>query len=302
MGSEDLAMTRRLSIEPLKAALGARVLGLDPGQPPNRTEQRELFQALYSHHLLIFDAGQLSPAALVRFASLWGKPYIETYDNMQLEGHPAIMQVGNVGPVLEQEAFRNGAAFWHTDRAYAADCNAVTMLHCLMAPAEGGETHFANLQAAYDALEPDEKSRLQDLFALHRYGAGGREDWEMSVHPMSADQAGQLPPPGRHPLARAHSVTGRTGLYAISGSGIAVQRGTDALPREEGENLLRALKLHAIEERFVYRHRYQPGDLVLWDNTATLHYATPVGPPRDSASSRLLYRVVAMGLPAPLQS
>ena len=209
------------AVEPLDAPFGARIAGLDLASLASAecraaAQVRALVEALYRHHVLIFPAQDLAPEAFTAFATLWGEPYIETYETLQLPGHPAIMQVGNVGPALTAEAFRNGASFWHTDRAYAPDCNAVTMLLCKAAPAEGGETLFANLRAAYEALPGADRAEIEGLVAAHRYGAGAREDWELEVHPMTDEQAARLPPPGRHALARRHSVTGRIGLYAVA--------------------------------------------------------------------------------------
>lgn len=278
-----------MQIIPTEAILGARVPGVDLANPP----MARLTDALYRHRVIIFPEQDISPDALVRFAAHWGDIYYETYDRLLLDGHPAIMRVGNVGPALEEEAFRNGASFWHTDRAYAADCNAVTMLHCIEAPAEGGETWFTDTVAAYNALDAGMKDRIAGLTARHWYGAGDREDWELGVHPMEAGQAERLPNAGRHPVARTHSITGEKTLQAIAGSIIDVEGAEET----EWKPLIRDLKRHAIQERFQYRHRYQPGDLVLWDNTATLHYAPPVGPAVDETSRRLMYRVVATGLP-----
>ncbi len=278
-----------MQIIPLEAPLGARILGVDFTDPP----MEQLTEALYRHRVLIFPECNLSPDALVRFAENWGEIYYETYDRLLLDGHPAIMRVGNVGPALEEEAFRNGASFWHADRAYAADCNAVTMLQCIEAPAEGGETWFTDTVAAYDELDDATKQRIALLIARHWYGAGAREDWELGVHPMEDGQAERLPKAGRHPVVRPHSVTGEKALHAIAGSIINV----DGLDEADWKPLLRDIKRHAIQERFLYRHRYSPGDLVLWDNTATLHYAPPIGPAVDEASRRLMYRVVATGLP-----
>jgi len=242
----------------------------------------------------VFRGQELDFDAYERFAAHWGDLYLETYDNMTEPGHPAIMAVGNVGGPLETPEFRNGAAFWHTDRAYAPDPNAVTMLLCKFAPAESGETLFVDLAAAYRALDSATKLEIEGLVAAHRYGAGEREDWEFGVHPMSDDQAKALPPPGRHRIARPHSVTGETILYAPAGSWTEVE----GLSHGEASALMRRLKLHAIDERFVYRHRYRPGDLVLWDNTATMHCAAPIGPATDPSNRRLLHRIVATGLPA----
>jgi taurine dioxygenase len=275
------------------AALGASVEQIDLAQPLAEAEMAALAEALYRHKLLVFPGQQISMAAYEAFSRNWGEPYVETYDNMAVPGHPAIMEVGNVGGVLETDDFRNGAAFWHTDRAYAPDCNAVTMLYCIHAPAEGGETHFCDLVAAYEALDEATKREIAGLHACHRYGGGEREDWEFAVHPMSEEQAKLLPPPGRHALARRHSVTGRTGLYAPAGSWIEVE----GLEREATSRLMRRLKLHAIQERFVASHRYRPGDLVLWDNTQTMHAAAPIGRAVDDRTKRLLRRIVALGLP-----
>ncbi len=286
-----------IAFRPLGPGFVAEVLGVDCRRPPEPAAP--LLRALYRHRVLVFRGQSLDPPAYGRFGGLWGAPFLEPYDNLTVPGHPAIMQVGNVGKALEPEEFRNGAAFWHTDRAYSTDPNAVTMLYCLEAPATGGATLFTDLVQAYAALDPATKNDIANLRAAHRYGGdGSREPWEHGVHPMSTEQASVLPPPGRHKIARRHSVTGETGLYGIAGSAIDV----DGLPDADWHALLRRLKLHAIDGRFVHRHVWRPGDLVLWDNTATMHCAEPVGAATDRASRRLLHRIVATGLPAGLRA
>ena len=256
----------------LEGAFGARVTGIDLGKPIEREALDRLIEAFYSVKLMVFPGQKLSKDAYQAFARQWGEPYIETYDNMTVPGHPAIMEVGNTGGVLETEAYRNGAAFWHTDRAYAPDCNAITMLYCIHAPASGGETHFADLVAAYDALDDETKERIKDVVATHRYGGGDREDWEFEVHPMVPGQEETLPI-GRQPLVRRHDVTGKRGLYSVAGTWHEVE----GLDHEAARALMRSLKLHAIDPRFTTTHRYTPGDLVMWDNTQTLHAASPIG-------------------------
>jgi alpha-ketoglutarate-dependent taurine dioxygenase len=278
--------------------LGATVEGLDLAGDLGDAAMRQLMETLYRRRLLIFRDQDLDFDAYERFAARWGELFLEPYTNLAVEGHPGIISVGNTGGLLETAEFRNGAAFWHTDRAYAPDPNAVTMLYCVHAPAEGGETMFTDLIAAYAALDPKTRREIAGLVAAHRYGEGEREDWEFGVHPMREDQARQLPPPGRHAIARRHSVTGETVLYAPAGSWIEVE----GLEREKASALMRRLKLHAIDERFVYRHRYRPGDLAMWDNTATLHCAAPIGPATDPSNRRLLHRIVATGLPPILAS
>lgn len=270
----------------------ARVEGIDCANA--EADAPALYDALYRHRVLVFPNQALTPDGYERFGRLWGDLFLEPYDNLVLPDHPAIMQVGNVGKALEPEEFRNGAAFWHTDRAYAPDPNAVTMLYCIEAPATGGATLFTDLIQAYAALDNATKAEIRNVKASHRYGGdGSREDWEHAVHPMSAEQASALPPPGCHRIARPHSVSGAIGLYGIAGSAIAVEGHAG----EDWHPLLRRLKLHAVDDRFVYRHAWQAGDLVLWDNTATLHCAEPVGAATDTHTRRLLHRIVATGLP-----
>lgn len=285
-----------IDIKSLDGALGAEVLGLDLNNPLGDADLQELTRAYFEHKLLIIRNQDLTMEAYEAFAKNWGEPYIETYENMALPGHPAIMEVGNVGGVLETADYRNGAAFWHTDRAYAQDCNATTMLLCIHAPVEGGQTHFCNLVAAYEALDDKTRTRIKDVHATHRYGGGERDAWEHDVHPMVEGQAEKLPI-ARHPLVRRHSVTGKPGLYSVAGTWHEVEEHT----REEASALMRTLKHHATKPEFVVSHQYRKGDLVFWDNTQTLHAAEPIGPAVDESTKRLLRRIVLTGLPPHLR-
>ncbi len=194
----------------LEGAFGARVTGIDLSKPIEREALDRLIEAFFSEKLMVFPGQKLSMEAYEDFARQWGELRIETYNSM-VPGHPAIMEVGNTGGVLETERYRNMAAFWHTDRAYAADCNAITMLYAIHVPAEGGETHFCDLVAAYKALDDDTRARIEGLHASHSTSGGDREDWEFQVRPMEPGQEGKRPI-GRQPLVRRHDVTGKLGL------------------------------------------------------------------------------------------
>ena len=147
------------------------------------------------------------------------------------------------------------------------------------------------------------RREIDPLVAIHRYSGtgeivGGREEWEHPLQPVTEETAERLPPPARRPVARRHSVTGRKGLYSPAGSMVAIE----GMERETAHRLMRRLKLHAIGDEFCYAHRYRRGDLLMWDNTATLHCARPVGAPTGRHDRRLLYRIVPLGLPRPLSS
>ena len=210
-------------IDDTDGPLGAIADGLDLKRGLDSDVMCTLTDALYRRRLLIFRDQDLGFEAYEQFGRYWGELFLEPYTNMAIEGHPGIISVGNTGGLLETAEFRNGAAFWHTDRAYAPDPNSVTMLYCVHAPAQGGETMFTDLVGAYAALDSATQDEIAGLVTAHRYGEGEREDWEFGVHPMSDEQAKELPPPGRHPIARPHSVTDETTLYAPAGSWIEVE-------------------------------------------------------------------------------
>ena len=141
-----------------------------------------------------------------------------------------------------------------------------------------GRRSSRDMQAAYEALDEATRRKIDPLVAVHRYSGTGRssaagEEWEHPLQPVTEETADRLPPPARRPLARAHSVTGRKGLYSPAGSIVAVE----GMEREEAHRLVRRLKIHAILPEFRYAHRYRPGDLLMWDNTATIHFARPIG-------------------------
>jgi len=290
-----------LSLTPLPAPFGAEVRGVDIARGIGADTLRALALAFVEHKVLLLRDQGLSPDAYAAFARAWGTPRVDGFAERNVPGFDFMSTVGNVGGVNEHEVYRNGASFWHTDCAAEAEPDATTMLYCLQAPEEGGETLIADMQAAYEALDGETRRKIDPLVAVHRYSGtgeivGGREEWEHPLQPVTEETAERLPPPARRPLARAHSVTGRKGLYSPAGSIVAVE----GMEREEAHRLVRRLKLHAILPEFRYAHRYRPGDLLMWDNTATLHFARPIGPHDGGRNRRLLHRIVPLGLPRPL--
>jgi len=282
-----------MDIRPLDAPLGAEIGGLDLSERPADETVRSLVAALHEHGLLVFHGQRLTPREFEAFGRLWGALLAPLIEAIKVPDADFVNMVGNAGPVLETDAYRNGAAFWHTDRTYVADPNGVTLLHGIEAPESGGATMLSSMTAAYDALDDGTKQEIAGRHALHRFGAGERDDWEFAVHPMTPEEEARMPPPAWHLLARPHDVTGRTALYAPAGSWIGVE-GCD---HSEARALMRRLKAHATRERFVYRHRWRPGDVILWDNTQTLHAAEPIAAPTGRHDRRLLHRIVATGLP-----
>jgi taurine dioxygenase len=166
-----------------------------------------------------------------------------------------------------------------------------TTLYSRVVPKVGGDTLFANQEAAYEDLPRAMKERIEPLRAIHHYG--NRHDTNdasrTAASPLSAEQRARMPLV-THRIARPHPVTGRKALYAVSGSSFGIVGMADGEARE----LLDELAAHATRPRYRMRFRYRPGDVVVWDNAALLHSATLTDP--DDA--RTLWRITVLE-PAP---
>jgi len=151
-------------------------------------------------------------------------------------------------------------------------------------PSKGGDTLFADQYAAYEDLPSSLKKKIGSLVALHHYG--NRDDLDKGSRTVASvltgEQEEKLTWVG-HPVARRHPITGRTALYAVSGSSF----GIEGMPEDEALSLLDELKRHATQEKYQLRLKYGVGDVVVWDNASLLHSATLT----DPADPRTLWRI-----------
>ena len=258
-----------LDIEVAPAPCGATVHGLDLRQPVSPQQMAELRALWLKHQVLAFDGQDMALEDLERVALQFGPygqdPYFEA-----IPGHPHIAQV-------KREADETSTLFadnWHSDWSFLAQPPAATLLYGNVIPAVGGDTLFANQYEAWDALPGALKSTLRNAQGVHsarrgyaragRYGAGdvGRS---MAIRYDDSALATQL-----HPMARRHPETHRVALFVSPGYTI----GIDAMPEDEAQVLLRELYAHQGQDRFVYRHRWHAGMLVVWDNRCLVHAAT----------------------------
>lgn len=287
---------------PVSRSFGVEIRGLDLNDNINKDSLAYLSRALMASKLIILRDQKLSTEQFARFGRSWAvKTRIDGFEEMTVPGFRDINIVGNVGELYRDEGYRNGAAFWHTDCAAESDSNATTMLYCIHALEDGGETVFADMEEAYRMLPAHTKQRIRGLKGLHCYAGakpvlGGRESWEYALTPVTEDTASQLPPSVLKPLVRKHSMTERLGLYAPAGSMFAIEGMDDG----EAHKLMHALKEHATDSRFTYEHQYKPGDLVIWDNSCTMHYARPTEAATGVHDRRLMHRICPLGLPVHL--
>ena len=248
---------------------GALVRGIDLSRPLAAAHSAELRALWLAHQVLAFPDQPLALAELERFAQSIGPfgadPYFES-----IPGHPHVAQV-------RREADETSSIFadsWHSDWSFLASPPAATLLYGEVIPPVGGDTLFANQYQAWDALPAAMRRELSNKMGVHsarrgysRQGRYGQADVgrSMAIRYDDSALATQL-----HPIARTHPETGRVALYISPGYTI----GIDAMPDDEAAELLRELFAHQVRPEFVYRHRWSPGMLVMWDNRCLVHAAT----------------------------
>ena len=258
-----------LSVTPQAAPCGAIVRGVDLCRPLSVAQAAAIRQAWLAHQVLAFPDQPMSVDDLERFATSVG-PYSPDPYFQSIPGHPHVAQV-------KREADETSSIFadnWHSDWSFLPSPPAATLLYGDVIPPVGGDTLFANQYDAWDALPAPMKLFLQDKQGVHsarrgysRQGRYGEKDAGRSMAIKFDDSAlaTQL-----QPVARRHPETGRTSLYVSPGYTI----GIEGLPEDEAQALLAELFAHQGQQQFVYRHRWQQGTLLMWDNRCLVHAAT----------------------------
>ena len=227
----------------------------------------------------------MDPPRFAAAARLFGKIIPEQFENYRLPEFPLVSSLSNRD--LEQAGERRAVRGedFHTDHSnYAAPPKATVLYGVVIPPSGGGDTEFVSVQAAYDDLPEATKRRIAGLKAVHAY-RGARYDrkaTDLTPELLAAT------PSAAHPIARRNPDNGRTGLY------LSPNRVTGILDmaEDEGFALLGELFEHATQEKYLYRHKWRKGDMVIWDNRSVLHQATT---DYDMNEYRYLYRVLLEG-------
>jgi taurine dioxygenase len=270
----------------LAAAGGIEITGADLSRPIAAELAALVRQALLDHHVVVVRDQALSQQQQYEFTLNFGE--IEDHVARHSDARYAIVHSvtnldrdGNPTDALDTR----GNYFWHTDKSYHAVPSLMTMLHAIELPPSGGDTQFANMVMAYQALPWGTQERIAGLRAIH--------SWEASRLASGSRPASEAEkrerPPVSHPVVRTHPETGDKALYI----GTHAAGGVEGLPEAEGKGLLAELLAHATQPQFIYTHHWRPGDVVIWDNRALLHRALAnyaMGQHR-----RVLHRTVVRG-------
>jgi taurine dioxygenase len=245
---------------------------------------RQVWDAFFASQVLVFRNQRFSPGSYLAFARQFGKPEPHVIDQFHHPEHADILILSNVKKNGEPTGLADAGTYFHTDYSYLDVPARATLLYSIEVPKKGGDTLFADQYAAYDGLPASFRKRIDGMVGLHHYG--NRDDLDKgsrTVASVLTQQQEQKMTWVRHPLARRHPVTGRTALYAVSGSSF----GIEGVPQDEAVDLLDELKAHATQQKYQCRLKYGVGDVVIWDNASLLHSATLT----DPADPRTLWRI-----------
>jgi len=247
-------MGTQIIIKRLTGAIGAEVRGVNLNQPLDESTFATIHQAFLDHCMLVFRGQFLEPETQAIFAHRWGKVFHAPYlKQLEMPDHSEVMAQVNRG-----KAYAFTTEQWHSDLSFMSAPPAHSILAARVIPETGGDTMFANQYVAYETLSEGMKRLLGELRAWHR----GTKLAALSGIEDSA-------PPQSHPVVRTHPETGRKGLYINRLYTYCIE----GLTEDESRGLLDFLFEHICRPDFTYRHQWAAGDVLMWDNRCTVHYA-----------------------------
>jgi taurine dioxygenase len=279
-----------IPVRPSDAACGAEIV-FDLAQAIDDATFAEIERQFHDNVIVFFRDQHLGEAQQIAFSRRFGELEIHIVKKYLLPDFPEILLISNLRNENGEHIGLADAGFtWHSDTSYRKFPSRCSLLYAKEVPHRDGkplgDTVFANAIAAYEALPEAMKRRLTGLNAIHRYAM--RRRIENSPRPkLSAAQLAETPDIA-HPIVRTHPHTGRKALYVTAGECI----GIEGMPEDEALDLIAELDAHCVKPEFCYRHSWQVGDLVMWDNASAMHlaicdYALP--------ERRLMHRTTVIG-------
>ncbi len=295
-----------LSAVPLSEHLGAEIRGLDLSQPISDDDRTQLLDLFWQHKVIVIRGQDVQPGGFIRFAEAFGdiEPFFISAYN--LPTHPQIYVLSNVRENGKPIGRDGAGTHWHSDSTFTEKPSSVTLLHGVTVPSRGGDTLFVDTADAYDRLDAETKAMIDGRRAIHRYqrkefvfsgdrAVDDRERAEIerlkaarlaeeaAAGPSPTAQRSNREPDRLHPIVRTHPVTGRKGLYLNDEMTV----GIEGIADEVAVPLLRRLCEFATDPDRVLRFKWQRGDVVAWDNAATIHTATYTPPDLPRVMHRL---------------
>ncbi|MGJ7578698.1 TauD/TfdA dioxygenase family protein [Variovorax sp. RHLX14] len=266
-----------LRIVPTGATLGARVEGLDLSQPLSSEVFGQLLQALGNHGVLSYPGQDLTAAQLRDFSQNFGRLEVNVAGAYQEPGLPEVMVLSNIVENGKPLGLSDAGQDWHTDMSYASMIAFTNVLFGMKIPHRDGQplgnTEFCNMHAAFEELPQAWKERLEGMTVLHDFD----KFWEMmrrergSARPPLTPAQRAARPPVSHSIFLEHPITGKRVLYANPGYAVRIHE----MSQQDSDAALEFLFAHQTQPQYRYAHRWQVGDVLMWDNMGTIHNAIP---------------------------
>ncbi|MBT5299704.1 MAG: TauD/TfdA family dioxygenase [Rhodospirillaceae bacterium] len=276
-----------LSVEPRDHALAATVHDIDLSQDLDEAVIAAIRAAWMKNPVLVFPGQTLTPEQHLAYSRRFGDLQGHTVKNILHPEYPEILVLSNRGRG-GTAPINNGGAYWHSDITYEEIPPMGSILYGFEVPPEDGDTLYADMTAAYEALDGETKGQIDGTIGIHTYRNRHLAMVEAGVRPAQTEEQMAKWADVEHPVVRTHPETGRKALYINEGFTNAIK----GLAEDEGRQLLDRLCAHATEDRFVYRHQWQPCDVVMWDNRCTMHRATTY----DLSYERSMHRTTIRGI------
>ena len=279
-----------LDIRKLTPTIGAEVVGVDLSQDQNAETVAALNRAWLDDLVLLFRGQKLTPQRLTEITGMFGTlGGLARPKQYRTSGHDSlpdgIMLISNIRENGEPiGALPDGEMMFHHDMLHAEVPHKATMLYAVEIPSEGGDTLFANGYAAYETLPAEVRAPLEGRKAFHHYNYGTTQKGDNRGTPAFAESV--------HPVFRTHDDTGRKAVYVNR----LMTEGVVDMDEAQSGRLLEAVFDHSEKPEFVYAHRWQVGDLLLWDNRCSMHARTDF----PETERRLMWRTTIVGEARPV--
>ena len=289
-----------MRLVPSGKVLGARIEGLDLSRPLDERQVEEIIQIIGRYGVLCFPRQRLTATQHRDFAARFGELEINVAAaGYQEPGVPEVMILSNIVKDGKPIGLADAGQDWHTDMSYSRTIAFANVLYALQVPRRDGKvlgsTEFSSMQAAYDDLPSELKTRLEGMTVLHdfnKFWEKMRREKGSKRAPLTEAQR-KAKPPVSHPIFLTHPITGRKVLYANPGYSMRINE----LPQEESDEILAFLFEHQLKPEYRYRHEWAEGDLLMWENFGTIHNAiADYGPDEHRLVKRCQVMATRFGL------
>ncbi len=288
LASSSQAAEQQFEVRPLTGKVGAEIVGLDLSKTLNDADFAHVHKAHLDYHLIVFRDQHITPQQQIDFSRRFGVLQIHVLKQFLLANHPEILIVSNIVENGQPVGLGDAGKYWHSDLSYKELPSLGSMLYAQELPSEGGDTLFADMHLAWETLPQHLREAVEGRSAVHSYTARYAEghnaaSWRPTLTPEQLAQVVEV----THPIVRNHPENGRKALFVSEGFTTRIV----GLPEDESRQILSEIHAHSVRPEHIYRHQWQPNDMVFWDNRSLIHLAA--GCPTHLR--RKLYRTTIQG-------